>query len=50
MAKKEEKVNFDLSVLDLHELIDVYNNIDEFLSFLKENKIELNDKEEDEDE
>ncbi|MBQ7789856.1 MAG: hypothetical protein IJ399_01180 [Bacilli bacterium] len=50
MAKKEEKVNFDLSVLDLHELIDVYNNIDEFLSFLKENKIEVNDKEEDEDE
>lgn len=50
MAKKEEKVNFDLSVLDLHELIDVYNNIDEFLSFLKENKIEVSDKEEDEDE
>ena len=50
MAKKEEKVNFDLSVLDLLELIDVYNNIDEFLSFLKENKIEVNDKEEDEDE
>ena len=50
MAKKEEKINFDLSVLDLHELIDVYNNIDEFLSFLKENKIEVNDKEEDEDE
>ena len=42
MAKKEEKVNFDLSVLDLHELIDVYNNIDEFLSFLIENKIEVN--------
>ena len=50
MAKKEEKVNIDLSVLDLHELIDVYNNIDEFLSFLKENKIEVSDKEEDEDE
>lgn len=50
MAKKEEKINFDLSVLDLHELIDVYNNIDEFLSFLKENKIEVSDKEEDEDE
>ena len=50
MAKKEEKINFDFSVLDLHELIDVYNNIDEFLSFLKENKIEVSDKEEDEDE
>ena len=50
MAKKEEKINFDLSVLDLHELIDVYKNIDELLSFLRENKIEVNDKEEDEDE
>mgnify|MGYP006897808944 CR=1 FL=1 len=50
MAKKEEKVNFDLSMLDLHELIDAYNNIDEFLTFLNDSKIELDDKEEDEDE
>lgn len=50
MPKKEEKVNFDLSMLDLHELIDAYNNIDEFLSFLKDSKIELEDKEDDEDE
>ena len=50
MAKKEEKVNFDLSVLDLHELIDAYNNIDEFLGFLNDSKVEVEEKEEDEDE
>ena len=50
MAKKEEKVDFDLSVLDLHELIDVYNSIDEFIAFLKDSRIEMDEKEDDEDE
>ena len=50
MAKKEEKVDFDLSVLSLNELIEVYNNIEEFLGFLNDSKIEIEEKEEDEDE
>lgn len=50
MAKKEEKVDFDLSVLSLNELIEAYNNIEEFLSFLNDSKIEIDEKEEDEDE
>lgn len=40
MKKKEEKVGFDLSVLKLNELIDVYQNITEFLQYLDDNKIE----------
>lgn len=48
MAKKEEKVNFDLSVLSLNELIDAYNNINEFLSFLNDSKVEEKEDEEDE--
>ena len=50
MAKKEEKVDFDLSVLSLNELIEAYNVIEEFLGFLNDSKIEIDEKEEDEDE
>jgi hypothetical protein len=50
MAKKEEKVDFDLSVLNLNELIEAYNNIEEFLAFLNDSKVEVDEKEEDEDE
>ena len=50
MAKKEEKINFDLSVLSLTELIETYNDIEEFLAFLKDNKIEIEEKEGVEDE
>ena len=50
MAKKEEKVDFDLSVLSLNELIEAYNNIEEFLGCLNDSKIEIEEKEEDEDE
>ena len=39
-----EKVEFDLSTLNLQELVEVYENITEFLEFLKENKITLEDK------
>ena len=47
--KKEEKVGFDLSALSLQELVEVYGNINEFLQFLNDNKIELEEKETDED-
>lgn len=50
MAKKEEKIDFDLSVLKLNELIETYTNIDEFLTFLKESKVVIDEKEEDDDE
>ena len=47
---KEEKIDFDLSVLKLNELIETYTNIDEFLTFLKESKVVIDEKEEDDDE
>ena len=37
--KEENKVNFDLSVLTLAELIKVYEDINMFLQFLDKNKI-----------
>lgn len=40
-----EKVDFDLSTLNLHELVEVYENITDFLNFLQENKISLEEKE-----
>lgn len=39
-----EKVEFDLSTLNLHELVEVYNDITDFLIFLEENKISLEEK------
>ena len=36
-----ETVEFDLSTLNLQELVEVYNDITEFLDFLQENKITL---------
>ena len=41
----EEKVEFDLSTLNLQELTEVYSNITEFLEFLEESKIVLEEKE-----
>jgi len=41
MKLDEEKVQFDLSTLSLKELLEVYKNITDFLKFLNENKIEL---------
>lgn len=49
MKKKEEKVGFDLSNLSLQELIEVYNNIEEFIQYLEENKIEVDEEKDDED-
>lgn len=40
-----ERVDFDLSTLNLHELVEVYNDITDFLNFLEENKISLEEKE-----
>lgn len=39
-----EKVEFDLSTLNLQELVEVYKNITDFLDFLNESKITLEDK------
>ncbi len=49
MRKKEETVNFDLSTLSLPVLIEVYQNITDFLQFLEESKIETEEKENDDD-
>lgn len=37
---KEAKTDFDISNLSLKELIKVYENIEGFLSYLEESKIE----------
>lgn len=47
---KEEKIDFDLSNLELKELIEVYERVDEFLKFLDESKIDMEEKGNDEDE
>ena len=36
-----EKVDFDLSELSLKDLIEVYHDMSNFIQFLEENKIEL---------
>ena len=41
----DEKVEFDLSALNLKELVEVYEDITEFIDFLKDNKIILEEKE-----
>ena len=40
----DQKVEFDLSTLILQELVEVYKDITEFLDFLQESKITLEDK------
>ncbi len=44
MAKEISKTDFDLSTLSLEELIEVYEKIDEFIVFLEESKIEIEEK------
>lgn len=39
MKKEEQKIKFDMSVLTLSELIEVYEEIKEFIEFLEEKKI-----------
>lgn len=40
-AMLNEKVDFDLSLLSLEELIQVFDNIEEFIQFLDDSKIDL---------
>ena len=44
MKKEENKVDFDLSVLKLEELIKVYDEIDNFVKFLNDKKIIIEEK------
>lgn len=44
MKKEENKVDFDLSVLKLEELIKVYDDIDNFIKYLKDKKIVIEEK------
>ena len=44
MNLKNETVEFDLHTLSLQELVEVYKDIIDFLGFLQENKITLEDK------
>ena len=44
MTKENSKVDFDLSTLSLEELIEVYENINNFLDYLDESKIEVEEK------
>lgn len=45
MNLKNETVEFDLHTLSLQELVEVYKNITEFLAFLQDNKIVIEEKE-----
>ena len=42
---EENKINFDLSTLTLEELVEVYDNIEIFLDYLEESKLETEEKE-----
>ena len=46
---EEEKVGFDLSTLSLQELINVYKNITDFMQYLDDNKIIVEEEKETED-
>ncbi len=50
MKKEENRVDFDLSTLELKELIEVYQDITGFLEELKESKIEVIEDKENDDE
>ena len=41
MDKEENRINFDMSLLSLEQLIEVYNDIDKFIKTLSNKKIEL---------
>ena len=48
MTKEEKKVDFNLSVLDLKDLIKVYNEVDNFIKYMKDKKIVIEEKEKNE--
>jgi hypothetical protein len=39
MKKEEQKIKFDMSILSLNELIEVYEEIKEFIALLEKKKI-----------
>ena len=45
MKKEENKVDFDLSVLSFEELIKVYDNVNNFIKYLNDKKIIIEEKE-----
>ena len=47
--EEEEKVGFDLSTLSLQELITVYKDITDFMQYLDDNKIIVEEEKENED-
>lgn len=49
-TEEDKKVNFDLSTLTLEELIEVYEDINVFLGYLEESKIEIEEKDKEENE
>lgn len=48
--KEETKVDFDLSALTLEQLVEVYEDINVFIDYLNESKIETKEKGSEEDE
>lgn len=44
MKKQENKVDFDLSVLNLDELIKVYEKVENFIKYLNDKKIIIEEK------
>ena len=48
MTKEEKKVDFNLSVLDLKDLIKVYNEVDNFIKYMKDKKIVIEEKDKNE--
>lgn len=44
MTKENNKVDFDLSALTLEELIEVYEKIENFLEYLDESRVEIEEK------
>ena len=45
MKKEENKVDFDLSVLSFEELIKVYDDVNNFIKYLDNKKIIIEEKE-----
>lgn len=41
MAKKENMIEFDLSILSYQELIEMYKELENFLQFLETQKLEI---------
>ncbi len=44
MKKDEKKVDFNLSILKLDELIEVYEDINNFIKYLNDKKIVIDEK------